>query len=315
MSVTPVRGAGGAGTSFAGLLFRCRRRREATRTVMTHPISPDRTRPLPRALGFLRWFLLNIPYLARADTPRGVWGRYLTIPFRRRGLERYKDHRRRFQEAMRSGRFSDDWFCGNIPYWLAAFHRYGLCDRPLRVLEIGSWEGLSSRFILDTLTQAHLTCVDTWQGADEHRYRPLPHIEANFDANLAVHAQRLAKFKGTSLAFFGEQHKRAQFDLVYIDGSHHCDDVIVDAVKGFEQLKVGGVMILDDYLWRFYPNRNDNPAAAINAFLRLKAGCYELFMVYAQVILRKTADRRGAAAPAAEAARASTDTPARSPIS
>ena len=32
---------------------------------------------------------------------------------------------------------------------------------------------------------------------------------------------------------------------------------------------------------------NDDPAAAIHAMLQLKAGCYELFMVYAQVILRK----------------------------
>lgn len=121
---------------------------------------------------------------------------------------------------------------------------------------------------------------------------------------LALHASRLTKVKGTSFAFFSAQPQRAQFDLIYIDGSHHCDDVIVDAIKGFEQLEVGGVMIFDDYLWRFYPRRNDNPAAAINAFLRLKAGCYELFMVYAQVILRKTAERGLVAAPAVEAARA-----------
>jgi len=26
-------------------------------------------------------------------------------------------------------------------------------------------------------------------------------------------------------------------DVVYVDGSHHCNDVIVDAIKGFELLK------------------------------------------------------------------------------
>lgn len=284
--------------------------------VTTRPGASNRPRPLRRALGFLRWFLVNIPYLLRTDAPRTVWGRYLLTLFRRPGLERYRERKRQFQDATRAGRFSNDWFCGNIPYWLAAFDRYALWERPLRVLEIGSWEGLSSRFVLDLLPLAHLTCVDTWEGADEHRALASPRIEANFDANLAVHVPRLTKFKGTSLAFFSAQAPSARFDLVYIDGSHHCDDVIVDAIKSFELLEVGGVMIFDDYLWRYYPRRNDNPAAAINAFLRLKAGCYELFMVYAQVILRKTADRRTAGAPAADAAaRANANAPAmRSPI-
>ena len=35
-------------------------------------------------------------------------------------------------------------------------------------------------------------------------------------------------------------------------------------------LKVGGVMILDDYLWIYYDREIDNPAGVINSFLRLK---------------------------------------------
>ena len=247
--------------------------------------------PLPRALGFVRWFVGNVPHMLRSDTPRFVWARYLRTFLRRPRLERYADDKRRFQDTMRGARVSIDWFTGHIPYWLAAFHRYGLFDRPVRALEIGSWEGMSSRFILDTLPQAHLTCVDTWAGADEHRDLPLRQIEDNFDANLAMHGGRLTKVKSTSFEFFTAQSQRAQFDLVYVDGSHYCDDVIVDAVKAFDQLRVGGILIFDDYLWRSYERTADNPTAAINAFLRLKSGDYELFMVYAQIILCKTVDR------------------------
>ena len=53
-------------------------------------------------------------------------------------------------------------------------------------------------------------------------------------------------------------------------------------------------MIFDDYLWRYYPRRADNPAAAINAFLRLKQGCFELALVNWQVVIRKTGGERQA---------------------
>tara|TARA_R110002110_G_scaffold119309_2_gene293735 strand:+ start:19812 stop:20003 length:192 start_codon:yes stop_codon:yes gene_type:complete len=58
--------------------------------------------------------------------------------------------------------------------------------------------------------------------------------------------------------------------LTYVNGSHHKNDVIIDAVKCFEMLKVGGIMIFDDYFWQYYPDAIDNPAGAINTFLRLK---------------------------------------------
>jgi methyltransferase family protein len=259
--------------------------------ILTSPLRlPARSGVLARSVRFAGWFLANLPHLLATRAPLAAWACYAHTAIRRPGLERHRKAKERFvKDALRSGEFGNDWFCGNIPYWLAAFERYELFDRPLQALEIGSWEGLSSRFLLDTLPLAHLTCVDTWEGADEHQSMPLAQIENRFDRNLARHVRRLTKFKGTSLAFFAAQPTRPRFDLVYVDGSHHSDDVIVDAIKGFELLNVGGVMILDDYLWRFYAHRNDDPAAAIHAFLRLKAGSYELFMVYAQVILRKTA--------------------------
>ena len=50
-------------------------------------------------------------------------------------------------------------------------------------------------------------------------------------------------------------------------------------------------MIFDDSLWCHYDRINDNPAAAINAFLRLFAGHYRIEMVYNQLILTKTSER------------------------
>ncbi len=207
----------------------------------------------------------------------------------------YLQAQRDFTRHLSSLRLSNDWFSAKAAHWLAVFDAYGLTAAPnLRVLEIGSWEGLSSFFILHTLPRARLTSVDTWEGADEHRAGEtatngvLSRIEATFDANLSPYHDRLTKFKGTSFSFFNDNATKDAFDLIYIDGSHHCDDVIVDAIKSFGMLTVGGIMIFDDYLWKYYPRAIENPAAAINAFLKLKKGNYKIIRLYSQLIIEKT---------------------------
>ena len=50
-------------------------------------------------------------------------------------------------------------------------------------------------------------------------------------------------------------------------------------------------MIFDDYFWRYYPRAIDNPAAAINVFLKFKKGSYKIVRLYWQIIIEKTNDR------------------------
>lgn len=152
---------------------------------------------------------------------------------------------------------------------------------------------MSSLFILSTLPNANLISVDTWEGADEHHDTPhLNAIEKNFDKNLYSYVERLTKFKGTSFEFFSKNTFKERFDLIYVDGSHHTNDVIIDAIKSFELLKIGGILIFDDYIWGYYKNPMDNPAGAINSFLQLKKGAFEILSVYGQLILKKTRNDR-----------------------
>jgi len=120
------------------------------------------------------------------------------------------------------------------------FDRQGLRDRSVRALEIGSFEGLSSCFLLKQLPLASLTCVDTWAGSDEHAgMSHISSIESAFDNHVAPWRDRVTKCKGYSyqrLAAFCVEEK---FDFIYVDGSHHGDDVMADAIRGFEHLKVG----------------------------------------------------------------------------
>lgn len=213
-------------------------------------------------------------------------------------LNIYKKRHSDFLEKIDKLNLDSDWYAGNYFYWFALFDNQKLYERKsLSVLEIGSWEGLSSFFILENLPNATLTCVDTWAGSDERNASEeetnevLRKTESNFDKNMEAFGERLIKFKSSSFSYYNHHSFRKHYDLIYVDGSHHCDDVIVDGIKCYEQLKIGGYMIFDDYLWRHYPNHLDNPASAINCLLNTKKGSFELISVYEQIIIKKLSDR------------------------
>lgn len=233
-------------------------------------------------------------YLWRADAPlRGVW-MYLSSRRRRNVNALHWKHGAALTEMkafVRDNAFRQDWFTHNIPNWMEVFELCGLRDRPIDVLEIGSFEGLSACFLLRQLPLARVTCIDTWAGSDEHAsLKQIDTIESAFDQNVTPWRDRVTKLKGYSFQCFATLKEADKYDLIYVDGSHHADDVMVDALQGFRHLKVGGVMILDDYLWRYYPRMSEDPAMAINGFLRLIEGRYRLVMVYYQLVLVKIAE-------------------------
>jgi predicted O-methyltransferase YrrM len=188
------------------------------------------------------------------------------------------------RDLDRDGTYTTRWFDGNAVEWMRIFQSQRLQDKPIRALEIGSWEGRSTVFLLHHLPKADVTAVDTWQGGPQYSGDPrLAHIEELFDANVARYGARLRKIKSTSAEFFRSCGHSPPFDFIYVDGSHDADDVMVDAMCGFELLAAGGIMIFDDYLW----DRRGDPAAAINRFLRMKQGSYRILSVTAQIILKK----------------------------
>lgn len=239
--------------------------------------------------------------LIRTDAPMWAIRSYFLLHIRHRLLNKFSDtgksyiaKRDSFRVRKEQLKLDNDWFTSNIPTWLRAFETTSLTDKKsIKCLEVGSWQGLSAFFLLSEIPNASLVCVDTWEGADEHKEGSgtneeiLSNVESTFDANLSDFMQRLTKYKGTSLSYYNNEFENDSFDLIYVDGSHQSDDVIVDAVKCFEMLKVGGLIIFDDYFWIHYKMDIDNPAGAINAFLRLKRHQLEIICFDYQIIVRK----------------------------
>lgn len=194
-----------------------------------------------------------------------------------------------FRAACAGRQFGNQWFDQHIPAWRLIFGDCGLAaTRPLDILEIGSFEGRSTLYLLRHFPQAHLTAVDTWAGSDEHSTEQKTALGERFAANTAEHRDRLSQRIGSSLTVLPQLEAEGQrYDLIYVDGSHLADDVLRDAISAWRLLKQGGVMIFDDYLWTFYEAEDDNPCRVINLFLDWKAAELELVSVGWQVAIRK----------------------------
>ncbi|MDB2655881.1 class I SAM-dependent methyltransferase, partial [Candidatus Pelagibacter bacterium] len=132
-----------------------------------------------------------------------------------------------------------------------------------------------------------ITCVDTWGGSDEQKDLDSKIIEKNFDTNLSKHHKlnRMKKFKMTSNKFFDKN--KSNFDLIYIDGDHSCDQVYIDINNAWKVLNKNGILILDDYLWWFYKNLKMNPSTAINNFIKKNYNEFSNLIVWKQVIIQK----------------------------
>jgi glycosyltransferase involved in cell wall biosynthesis/predicted O-methyltransferase YrrM len=176
--------------------------------------------------------------------------------------------------------FTSDWFSGSIPVWEPLLA--GL--KPARILEIGSFEGRSTCYLIETCSRTkhiQIYCVDTWEGGIEHDKNAMPEVERRFDHNVAIAKRRAShgavvnKLKKKSVTALAEilSSNEPPFDLIYIDGSHEASDVLTDSIIGFQLLRVGGVMIFDDYLWCQPPASEQDtlnlPKAAIDSFINL----------------------------------------------
>ena len=197
------------------------------------------------------------------------------------------------REVVERGSFSHDWFTGHIASWEPMMR--ALDGRSARVLEIGSFEGLSACYLLWRLPDSHVTCVDTFLGNPEHvagEHLPAGRLDEVFDANVAlVDASRVRKLVGDSKHVVADLRATgARFELVYVDGSHLALDVFVDAALSWQVLTVDGFLVFDDYLWvALGDDPLLRPGPAVDSFLALIDGRYELVSSGYQLAVRKSA--------------------------
>lgn len=153
-------------------------------------------------------------------------------------------------------KFSADWFSKNLHEFIY-YVKYEFNGKSnIRALEVGSFEGLSTKWFLDNICNGNgstIHCIDTWKGSPEHEeWTDEQSLYDRFINNLSeeIEEGRCLPMRGRSEDLLISLLKRDEkFDFIYIDGSHESSDVITDAVISYMLLKQNGMMIFDDYTW------------------------------------------------------------------
>lgn len=181
--------------------------------------------------------------------------------------------------------YSVDWFSGNIPIWEQVFDLFKLKGREnLKFLEIGCFEGRASNYMLDNILTgegSELHVVDTFQGTREEAGMnwdndyDFEELYNKFKNNVSKHGDKVKIHRGMSGDILRDTFGKETFDFIYIDGAHTAYGVLEDAILAHPLLKVGGIVIFDDFLWKDPNNLHptNSPELGVTCFYN----AYELF--------------------------------------
>jgi predicted O-methyltransferase YrrM len=166
-------------------------------------------------------------------------------------------------------------------------------------LEVGTYAGTSLVEMLRILPEATAVALDRWTNYDENGLASLAALEERgiervFHENLrrASVAGRVVALKGDSVDRLLELvEQKERFDFIYVDGSHKCIDCYTDMALSWRLLKVGGTMMIDDYLYGFAKVESgcvlDYPMKGIDHFLSKYEGQYRVLHKGYRVCLEK----------------------------
>jgi predicted O-methyltransferase YrrM len=181
--------------------------------------------------------------------------------------------------------FTKDWFSRNIYFWLKLLKKNNLLEKKIKILEIGTYEGFSAVFILSILKNSQLTIVDTFKGGPEQKnISSFSNLKKNFSNNIKKFKKSTSVHEGSSDSFF--KINKNKFDFIYVDGAHDYKSVLKDSINSFKCLRKNGLLIFDDYFWRFYED-GKNPISAINYFLKKIKGRYTIEFLTTQLAIKK----------------------------
>jgi predicted O-methyltransferase YrrM len=199
---------------------------------------------------------------------------------------------------MSKYQFTKDWFAQAEQVWPQLTPLLPRGDFNRQFLEIGSFEGRSTVWIVENMMNPgdQISCVDTWEGGEEHGAEDMGAVEKRFDHNcasaLADWDVEITKYKGTAVQNLAhwlveDPENHPTFDFIYIDGSHVAKDVLTDAVMAWPLLKPKGLMVFDDYMWGDPRDILHRPKPAIDAFTNMFAEEVDIIHVGYQLVVRK----------------------------
>lgn len=188
-------------------------------------------------------------------------------------------------------KFTQDWFSNNI---LSLSEMLARVPSKKAFLEIGSFEGMSACWFLKNhlAEDGRLVCIDTFNGGAEHvsttfvgvADRCRANTEEVRKPNQVVEIMEMTSVLALAKLIDGGE----QFDFIYVDGSHTTPDVLMDATMCLQLLKVGGVMVFDDYMWDMHKPVLETPKLALDLFTSIYRDQVDIIMLSYQLGVIKT---------------------------
>jgi len=165
-----------------------------------------------------------------------------------------------------------------------------------KLLEVGTFVGTSLITFLENVEDSSAVVVDSWKNYTETNKKEetivtkvdFSDIEKTFYKNTERYRDRITVLKGSSREKLLELVvSNQQFDFVYIDGSHKCLDVYLDACLSWRLLKAGGYMVFDDSTFNSGNEILDSPEQAIIHFTREHEGEFKIVFKSYRICLEK----------------------------
>ena len=150
--------------------------------------------------------------------------------------------------------FSQDWFTYKINIIKNILNKYQK-NYPKKILEIGSFEGLSMVFFLYLFKNSKIDVVDLFR----------PKYKEIFNKNFRiVDNGNIKVFKKNSHYFLSNNNEN--YDLIFVDGGHGYLEVLVDLLYSYKFLNLDGILLIDDYDWNSI-DKTKSVRLATNHFL------------------------------------------------
>lgn len=235
-----------------------------------------------------------VNYIVKVDNDQGLYESYFKEPiFSNYWLNIFNDFDQTFFSNLANNileraiyKYSQTWFLSSeIKNKLSTF-----LDKTKQnnILEIGSFEGLSSVFFADNFIdnqKSNLTCVDPFLSINnnDHSQFLQNNEEKNFDYNILTckNSHKITVHKITSDIFFKNNNKT--YNFIYIDGCHEPEFIKRDMENSFKILEKNGIMWMDDYCG----GDGIQVKNVMNNFLKKYKDQYELIHIGYQLAIKK----------------------------
>ena len=174
----------------------------------------------------------------------------------------------------------------------------GETETPIKVLEIGTYTGISLINILSLIPNSIGVGIDMWSNYIETGVNGLHNNITNLEVEKSFHNNvqaagmnsRIKAVKGDSTEILMNMIKSGdKYNFIYIDGSHLALDCFADLILSWELLNNRGIIAIDDYLYKYDPNNRsfESPFEGVNQFLKKYEGKYKILHKSYRIFLEK----------------------------